>query len=82
MIDWVICQKFKFDHTNKWYIRSPESVLENKTRKLLWNDEMQMGHLISAKQSDLVIVNKNKRENLPNNKLGCPVRSQNRIKRR
>ena len=26
----------KFDHTTKWYIRKPESILENETHKILW----------------------------------------------
>ena len=41
-------QKLKFDHTNKWYMHNPESVLEND-------------HLISARRPDAVRVN-NKRE--------------------
>ena len=35
-----------------------EFVLENKTNKNLWDFEMQTDHLISARQPDLVIVNK------------------------
>ena len=27
---------FKFDHTNKWHVYNPESVLENKTHKAHW----------------------------------------------
>ena len=38
-----------------------ESALENKTHKLLWDFEIQTNHLISARRSDLVIVNKIKR---------------------
>ena len=38
-----------------------ESVLENKTHKLLWDFEIQMDHLISARRPDLVIVNQKKR---------------------
>ena len=30
-------KKFKFDHTNKWYMHNPASVLENDTHKLLWD---------------------------------------------
>ena len=37
-----LCKKFKFDFTNKWYMHNLESVLENKTHKLLWDFEMQM----------------------------------------
>ena len=29
MIHWEICKKFKFDHTNKWYMHNPAPVLEN-----------------------------------------------------
>ena len=27
-----LCKKFNFDHMNKWYMRNPESVLENEMR--------------------------------------------------
>ena len=39
--DWVakvisreMCKKFKFDHTNKWYMHNPAPLLENNTYKL------------------------------------------------
>ena len=32
VIHWELCQKFKFDHTNKWYMHYPASVLKNKTQ--------------------------------------------------
>ena len=31
VIHWEMCKKFKFDHTNKWYIPNPAPVLENNT---------------------------------------------------
>ena len=34
--DWV-GKKFKFDHTNKWYLHNPTPVLENDTHKLIWD---------------------------------------------
>ena len=40
---------------------NPESSLENEMHKLLWDFEIQMDHLISAKRLDLVIINKKKR---------------------
>ena len=61
VIHWELCQKLKFDDTNKWYTHNPESVLENETHKLLWDFEIQTNHLISARRPDLVIVNKKKR---------------------
>ena len=50
--------KFKFDHTNEWYMHNPESVLEKETNKLLWDFELRINHLISARRPNLVIVNK------------------------
>ena len=42
-------------------MHDPESVQEIETHKLLWDFEIQTNHLISARRTDLVIVNK-KRE--------------------
>ncbi len=42
-------------------MHNPESVLENEMHKFLWDFEIQTDHLISAKRSDLVIINKRKR---------------------
>ena len=48
VIHWKLHKKFKFNHTNKWYMHNPESVLENETQKVLLNFEIQIGHLISV----------------------------------
>ena len=59
VIHWELCKKLKFDHTNKWYMHHPDSVLENGTYTLLWDFEIQTNHLISARRPDLIIMNKN-----------------------
>ena len=41
VIHWGMCKKFKFDHTNKWYMHNSASVLENATHKLLWDFNIQ-----------------------------------------
>ena len=46
----MIHKKFKFDHATKWYTRNLESVLENERHKVLWDFEIQTGHLISARR--------------------------------
>ena len=33
MIHWEFCKKFKFDHTNKWYMHKPESALKMRRTK-------------------------------------------------
>ena len=37
VIHWEMCNKFKFDQTNKCYMHNPAPVLENDTHKLLWD---------------------------------------------
>ena len=80
VILWEMCKKFKFDHTNKWYMHNPAPVLENATHKLLWDFNIQMDHLIPARRTDLIILNK-KGVNLQNSRLCCPGWPQNKTER-
>ena len=66
-----LCKKFRFDHTIRWYMHNPESILKNETHKLLWDFKIQTDHLILAKRPDHTIINK-KRENLQDSGLSCP----------
>ena len=61
VIHWEMCKKFKFDHTNKWYMHNPVPVLENDTHELQWDFNIQMDHLIPTKRPGLIIINKKKR---------------------
>ena len=36
-------------------------VLENDTHKLLWDNDIRMDHLNSARRPDLIIINKKKK---------------------
>ena len=67
--DWmgkVIYREFfkqlKFDHMNKWYMHNLASVLENETHKLQWDFKIQTDLLISARRSDITMINKEKRK--------------------
>ena len=31
-----LCKRFKFDHSARWYIQQPESVLEDQTQQFPW----------------------------------------------
>ena len=55
-IHWELCKKFQFDHTKKWYMHNPESVLKNETYKILWDFEIQTDHLISTRRPAFVPV--------------------------
>ena len=71
VIHWELCSKYKFDHTNEWYMHNPAPVQENDTHKLLWDADIQTDYLISAKRPDLIIINI-KKEDLTNCRLSCP----------
>ena len=60
VIHWEMCKKFKFDHTNKWYMHNPAPVLENHTHKFLWDFDIHTYHLISTRRPDLIIINQKK----------------------
>ena len=75
-----MCKKFKFDHTNKWYMHNPAPVLENDTHKLLCNFYVQTDHRISARRPDVIIINE-KIEKLQNCRLCCPGWPQYKIER-
>ena len=62
VIHWELCKKLRFDQMNMRYWHKPESVLENETHNILLNFEIQTDHLISTRQSVLIIVNNKKRE--------------------
>ena len=62
VIPWEMCKKLKFDHTNKWYLHNPASVLENDTHELLWDLNIQTDHLIWARRLDFILINKKKKE--------------------
>ena len=61
VIHWELCKKLKFDHTCKWYLHNPTSILQNNTHKFLWDFDIQTDHLISARRPDVIIINKKKR---------------------
>ena len=62
MIHWEMCKKFKFDHTNKWYMHNPASVHESDSLHLLWDFDIQTDHIISTRRPDLIIINNNNKK--------------------
>ena len=58
---WKLCKRLKFNHTSKWYMHKPESVLENGTHKILWDFEIQMDHPIPARRPYLVLIKREKK---------------------
>ena len=55
-----LCKRLYLNHTTKWYMHKPESVLENEIHKIIPDFELQNDPLIPAKGPDLVLFNKKK----------------------
>ena len=45
-------------------MHNPGPVLENDTHKLLWDFDIQTGHLIPARRPDHIIINKKKKKKI------------------
>ena len=58
---WEMCRKFKFDHTDIWYMHNPAPVLENDMHKFLWGFHIHTDNLIPARWPDRIIINKKRK---------------------
>ena len=47
---WELCKKFKFDHTNNWYMHNPEFVPDNET---YIHDRLDIEMNKSLKETDI-----------------------------
>ena len=63
--DWVgkfihreLCKRLKFDHTIKWYMHTPEPVLQNETHKILLDFGIQTDPLIQARRPVQELIRK------------------------
>ena len=72
-----MCRKFKFDHTNKWYMHNPASIPEYATNKLQWQFDI-LDQIISIRRSNLIIINKKKKRTCKIVELA--VRADHRLK--
>ena len=64
-------KELKFDSSSKYYMRKPESVLENDIYKYVWDFDMKTHHLIPARRQDLVLVKKKKTDEREKKKYHC-----------
>ena len=51
-------KRLKVDHTDKWYMPKPESLLENEIYIIFWDFEIKIDHLISTRKPYIVLINK------------------------
>ena len=53
VIHWEMCKKFKFYHTNKWYLHNPAPVLENDAHELQRAFNIETDQLNPSRKPDL-----------------------------
>ena len=61
VVHWKLARKCNFEAGDKWYEHEPESVLENKDYKILWDFSIQTDHIIEGQRPDLIVVDKKER---------------------
>ena len=54
-------------------MQNPASVPENDTHKLLWDFDIQIDHLILARRSDLIVINKKKKKEKKRKTRTCKI---------
>ena len=59
---WEVCRKIGFDVNEKCYKHVPEKVVENDSRKILWDVTIQTDHVIEARRPDTMIIDKTKNQ--------------------
>ena len=61
IVHWKLARKYNFVTGDEWYEHEPESALESKDYKILWDFSIQTYHVIEAWSLDLVVVDKKRR---------------------
>ena len=57
-VHWDICKHFQIECGDKWYEHSPETVMENKKAKILWDFTIQTDKRLPHNRPDIVVVDK------------------------
>ena len=61
-VHWQLCQEAGIESSDKWYKHKPESVMENNDYKIYWDFMIQCDRLIEVRKSDIVLIEKIKKE--------------------
>ena len=71
IVHWKLCQKYGFEFGERWYNHNPESVLENKKTKILWDFKIQTDHVLEHNRPDILVLDKELRTSLIID-IACP----------
>ena len=57
-VHWQFCDNLGISRARFWYQHEPQSVVENKNFKILWDFTIQYDPLIEDTRPDIVVVDK------------------------
>ena len=57
-LHWLLCGKYDMQREHHWWKHNPDSVVENNSVKILWDFNIFVDHVISARQPDTVVIDK------------------------
>ena len=57
-IHWLLCGKYDIQREHNWWKHSPVSVVENECVKILWDFNVYVDHMISARRPDIIVIDK------------------------
>ena len=63
-VHWNLCRKHGLEHSDKWYVYTPEGVVENEAMKIMWDFNVQCDNVIQARRPDVILIHKEKKEAL------------------
>ena len=61
IVHWKLARKCNFAARDEWYEHEPERVLQNEDYKVLRGLSLQTDHVIEARRTDFVVVDKKER---------------------
>ena len=63
-IHWKLCQNYGIQVQENWYEHEPAPVMENNQATILWDFSIRTDKTIKANRPDIVVKNKNEKNNL------------------
>lgn len=62
-LHWLLCKKYEYDVTDRWYEHTPEKVLDEAGKpKILWDFDFQTDRIIEHRRPDMVLFKKDEQE--------------------
>ena len=57
-LHWLLCSKYDMQREHHWWKHNPDSVVENNSVKILWDFNIFVDHVISARWLDIAVIDK------------------------